>query len=71
MPAGRRIPLRDYSAHRIALIKPSALGDVIQSLPVAGQPGPAQLVVERAMYSNGPGSPVWTAGTDVLATKIR
>jgi lipopolysaccharide heptosyltransferase I len=29
-----RMPLRDYPAHRIALIKPSALGDIIHSLPV-------------------------------------
>jgi len=27
-------PLRDYAARRIALIKPSALGDIVQSLPV-------------------------------------
>jgi lipopolysaccharide heptosyltransferase I len=29
-----RIPLHDYPARRIALIKPSALGDIIHSLPV-------------------------------------
>jgi lipopolysaccharide heptosyltransferase I len=29
-----RIPLREYPAERIALIKPSALGDIIHSLPV-------------------------------------
>jgi lipopolysaccharide heptosyltransferase I len=29
-----RIPLRDYPAQRIALIKPSALGDIIHGLPV-------------------------------------
>jgi len=28
------IPLRDYPARRVALIKPSALGDIVQSLPV-------------------------------------
>jgi heptosyltransferase-1 len=28
------IPLREYAAQRIALIKPSALGDIIHSLPV-------------------------------------
>src|SRR5438132_12488733 len=33
MPRGR-IPLRDYAAQRIALIKPSALGDIVHSLPV-------------------------------------
>ena len=29
-----RMPLRDYPARRIALIKPSALGDIVHSLPV-------------------------------------
>ena len=43
----------------------------IESLPVAGQAGPAQIVVERAMYSNGPGAPFWAAGTNVLATRLR
>jgi lipopolysaccharide heptosyltransferase I len=34
MPAAKHIPLRDYAARRIALIKPSALGDIVHSLPV-------------------------------------
>ncbi len=34
MPARGRIPLREYPAERIALIKPSALGDIVHSLPV-------------------------------------
>jgi hypothetical protein len=46
-------------------------GAIVESLPVAGQGGPAQIVVERAMYSNGPGAPFWAAGTDVLATRVR
>ena len=29
-----QIPLHDYPARRIALIKPSALGDIIHALPV-------------------------------------
>ncbi|OAI39718.1 hypothetical protein AYO40_05535 [Planctomycetaceae bacterium SCGC AG-212-D15] len=29
-----RIPLHDYPARRIAIIKPSALGDIVHSLPV-------------------------------------
>src|SRR5262245_16096583 len=29
-----RVPLRDYPARRIALLKPSALGDVVHALPV-------------------------------------
>src|SRR5829696_808609 len=32
----RRVPLADLRAGRIAIIKPSALGDVIHSLPVLG-----------------------------------
>ena len=31
---------------------------------------PAEIVVERAMYSDS-GGVVWAAGTNVLATKIR
>jgi hypothetical protein len=46
-------------------------GAVVESLPVAGQTGPAQIVVERAMYSNGPGAPFWAAGTDLLATRVQ
>src|SRR4051812_36781677 len=34
MTAGRRTPLSHYEARRIALIKPSALGDIVHSLPV-------------------------------------
>src|SRR5258708_7451831 len=34
MPRKAPIPLHDYKAKRIALIKPSALGDIIHSLPV-------------------------------------
>ncbi len=34
MAASNRQPLRDYPASRICLIKPSALGDVVQALPV-------------------------------------
>jgi hypothetical protein len=46
-------------------------GATVESLPVAGQPGPAQIVIERAMYSSGPGAAFWAAGTDVLGTKMR
>jgi heptosyltransferase I len=34
MDAARHVPLQDYQARRIAIIKPSALGDIIHSLPV-------------------------------------
>src|SRR5438270_11673256 len=34
MSARKRTPLSEYPASRIALIKPSALGDIVHSLPV-------------------------------------
>jgi lipopolysaccharide heptosyltransferase I len=34
MPGRRGVPLTQYAARRIALLKPSALGDIIHSLPV-------------------------------------
>jgi heptosyltransferase-1 len=34
MSGRERVPLRDYPAERIAIIKPSALGDIVHSLPV-------------------------------------
>jgi len=34
MTAAKRLSLRDYPAQRIVLIKPSALGDIVQTLPV-------------------------------------
>jgi lipopolysaccharide heptosyltransferase I len=36
MPGRSRVPLEHYDAQRIALLKPSALGDIIHSLPVLG-----------------------------------
>jgi hypothetical protein len=44
-------------------------GAVIESLPVGGQP-PAQIVVERAMYSNA-NDVIWAAGSNLLATRLR
>jgi hypothetical protein len=41
---------------------------VIESLAVAGG-APAQIVVERAMYTS-PGGLTWTAGTNALATRL-
>lgn len=41
-------------------------GAVVESLGVS----PAQIVVERAMYSNA-GGVVWAAGTDALATRLQ
>jgi hypothetical protein len=46
-------------------------GVVVESLPAEGGGEPAQIVVERATYWNGPGSAFWAAGTNALATKLR
>jgi hypothetical protein len=55
-PQTRQDPNRSYGA-------------VIESLSVNGQP-PAQIVVERAMYSDAVGI-FWAAGTNLLATRLR
>ena len=34
MPAAKRLPLCEYTPERVVLIKPSALGDIVQTLPV-------------------------------------
>lgn len=44
-------------------------GVVVESLVPGGSTVPAQIVVERAMYSNANGV-IWAAGTNALATKI-
>ncbi len=44
-------------------------GAVIESQPVGGQL-PAQIVVERAMYSNSTDA-FWAAGSNLLATRLR
>jgi hypothetical protein len=54
-----------------AVVQNRRFGAIVESLPVAGQSGPAQIIVERAMYSNGPGAAVWAAGTNLLATKLQ
>jgi hypothetical protein len=54
-----------------AAVQNERFGVTVESLPTPGQAGPAPIVVERAMYSNGPGAPFWAAGTDVLATRLR
>ncbi|WP_239489263.1 SBBP repeat-containing protein [Luteitalea sp. TBR-22] len=45
-------------------------GMLIQSIPAAGQSSPAQIVVERAMYSDANGVH-WAAGTNALATRLQ
>jgi hypothetical protein len=44
---------------------------LVESVPAAGQSVEAQIVVERAMYSDGLGAVRWAAGTDALATRLR
>jgi hypothetical protein len=46
-------------------------GIVVESLPVAGQAGPAQILFERAMYQNGPDGRCWLAGAVALGTKLQ
>ena len=46
-------------------------GVVVESLPVTGQAGPAQIVVERSTYWSGPGTSLWAAGANALATKLQ
>ncbi|WP_396626753.1 hypothetical protein [Luteitalea sp.] len=41
-------------------------GAVVESIAAT----PAQIVVERAMYSGGPGTQ-WSAGTNALATRLQ
>jgi hypothetical protein len=41
-------------------------GVVVESIGAT----PAQIVVERAMYSGGPGTQ-WSAGTNALATRLQ
>ena len=50
------------------LLAGTRFGAVVESLP--GNDGTAQIVVERAMYSNANGV-TWAAGTDVVATKLK
>jgi len=44
-------------------------GVVVESVAATGQVAPAQIVVERAMYSDANGV-IWAAGTNALATRI-
>ena len=53
-----------------AAVHGQRFGVIVESLPRAGGGVPAQIVVERAMYSNA-GGVTWAAGTNALATKIQ
>jgi hypothetical protein len=46
-------------------------GAVVESLATADTPVAAEIVVERAMYSNSTDGVFWAAGSNILATKIR
>jgi len=50
------------------LLDGKKFGVIVESVATAG--GTAQIVVERAMYSDANGV-VWAAGTDVVATKLK
>jgi hypothetical protein len=45
-------------------------GAVVES-QASGDGDPPQIVVERAIYSDGPGAPFWAAGSNVLATRLQ
>jgi hypothetical protein len=69
--AQRTVPLAARSRTNVAVSSQFAeaagrrFGAVIESLGAT----PAQIVVERAMYTS-PGGVVWAAGTDALATRL-
>ncbi len=50
------------------LLAGKKFGAIVESVATAG--GTAQIVVERAMYSDASGV-LWAAGTDVVATKLK
>jgi hypothetical protein len=52
-----------------AVVQDRRFGMLVESVSVGGSP-PADIVVERAMYSS-PGGRSWAAGTSALATKLR
>ena len=70
--ATKDIPLEPNSRTNVptSLDFPAAVGKrfgtVVESLGTT----PAQIVVERAMYSNA-GGVTWAAGTSALATRLR
>lgn len=54
-----------------ALVADKRFGATVESLAAPGQATPPQIVVERAMYSSAPGTGLWSAGTDIVATRLR
>jgi hypothetical protein len=51
-----------------AVVQDRRFGAIVES--VSSGSGLPQIVVERAMYSQGPGTAIWAAGTDLLGTKL-
>jgi len=70
--ATRDFPLEPNSRTSIptSLDFPAAIGKRFGTVVESLGPTPAQIVVERAMYSNA-GAVQWAAGTSALATRLR
>jgi hypothetical protein len=70
--ATRSFLLRPRSRKSVSVTAefPEAAGRRFSAVVESLGPTPAQLVVERAMYTS-PGGATWTAGTDALATRLR
>jgi hypothetical protein len=70
--AARTIDLRPRSRTNVAVssVFAEAGGRRFASVVDSLGPTPAQIVVERAMYTS-PGGEVWAAGTNALATRLR
>ena len=67
VPARRQQPdQRGVSGRTFPRRAGRRFGAVVESLGAT----PAQIVVERAMYSNA-GGVIWAAGTNALATRLR
>ena len=59
----------DLGAAAFIAARDRRFGAIVESLAVQGETAPAQIVVERAMYSDA-GGVTWAAGTNALATRL-
>jgi plastocyanin len=59
----------DLGAAAFITARDRRFGAIVESLAVQGETAPAQIVVERAMYSDA-GGVTWAAGTNALATRL-
>ncbi|BCS34825.1 hypothetical protein TBR22_A40510 [Luteitalea sp. TBR-22] len=68
----REFPVAANSRLNVAIAAefPAAIGRRFATTITSLGSAPAPLVVERSMYSDGPGG-AWTAGTNALATKLQ